>query len=169
MNIQILDSFLHGSLKPWKFDFSDVKAIGEKLRKANEYDADSMEDIKNNLLHLLSDHNELRTILDSTNISDETKLPYYNVDLPDAYDLPSIFISKLINLESLRYFNEVISNPYITDHDLDVPFQIGEKCLKPLLIIMEKTKEIIEEENLDLGERHTFVNITHFTLIYLHN
>lgn len=169
MNIHILDSFLHGSLKPWLLDFRDIKAIGEKLRRANEYDPDSMESIKNILFHLLSDQKELIPILESINISTELNLPYYNVDLPVAFDLPSTFISKLINVESLMYFNEVLSNPFITDPDLDIPFQIGEKCLKPLLIIMEKTKESLEEENLDLSERRSFENITHFTLVYLHN
>jgi hypothetical protein len=169
MNIHILDSFLHGTLKPWLLDFRDIKAIGEKLRRANEYDPDSMESIKDILFHLLSDQKELIPILESINISTELNLPYYNVDLPVAFDLPSTFISKLINVESLRYFNEVLSNPFITDPELDIPFQIGEKCLKPLLIIMEKTKESLEEENLDLSERRSFENITHFTLVYLHN
>ena len=50
MNIHILDSFLHGALKPWLLDFRDIKAIGEKLRRANEYDPDSMESIKDILL-----------------------------------------------------------------------------------------------------------------------
>lgn len=169
MSPKIFNDLLHGSLRPWLFDFSDITKLGKKLKSANEFQLDSLQNIKSSLSSLLADFPEYNDLYQNQNKGINFTIPHFNVDVPESYDLPSSFMAKLIESETLRFYNEVLSNKFIIDVAKDTQFQIGHKVLKSILGLIEELRENLKENNIVISPSLTFSNISVFTFVYLHN
>lgn len=166
---KIFNNLLHGSLRPWLFDFSDIAKLGKKLKSANEFQLDSVHNINSSLSSLLADFPEYNALYQNQTQDIEFTFPHFNVDVPESYDLPSSFMAKLIEAETLRFYNEVLANKYIVDVAKDTQFQIGHKVLKSILGLIEELRENLNENNIMISPSLTFSDISVFTFVYLHN
>lgn len=169
MSPKIFNDLLHGSLRPWLFDFSDITKLGKKLKSANELQLDSVQNVNSSLSSLLADFPEYNDLFQNQTQDINFTIPHFNVDVPESNDLSSSFIAKLIESETLRFYNEVLSNKYIIDASKDTQFQIGHKVLKSILGLIEELKENLNENNIIISLSLTYSNISVFTFVYLHN
>lgn len=157
MEIQIFNSILFGSLKPWKVNQADAKSYSSFIKKAN-----ATQDIIDRLNCLLEPNPEL--ILPKTT---EIQLiqPFYSIDLPEYYDTLSNYYCLLINTESQRIFNVFKIFSDSLKHPIDINHQTN-KILRKIKILLVQVLEEIEEIGNEETPPKNF-NLTEFVLSYL--
>lgn len=163
MNVKILDSILHGSLKPWKFATENSKRITALVKAAKAVDLDSIDDLLSQLKILLTDYPELLEELkqgqnDVPNISPTP----YKIELPKYVNAASNFYQLIISGESLRMFNEFVYLAEDWTEPVDLRFHVS-KMLTNIRVLAKQTVIELQEQgfthNSDLNE-----NITYFAL-----
>lgn len=165
MSLQIFNSIVNGELKPWLIDFEE-STLKDTIRQANKMPVTCLQEVVDKLKHLLQPFNSLQKAIAVTN-SKEIKVQDYYCNTIEATNLLQHFYKALIDAEQIRYYNETLTNPFIKDNTLDVPFQIGEKSLKGIAVLCNQANnELIERGFTDTA---TFTDITHYTLTYLRN
>jgi RNAse (barnase) inhibitor barstar len=157
MEIQIFNSILFGSLKPWKVNQADAKSYASLIKKAN-----ATQDIIDRLNYLLEPNPEL--ILPK---AAEIQLiqPLYSIDLPEYYDTLSNYYCLLINTESQRIFNVFKIFSDSLKHPIDINHQTN-KILRKIKILLIQVLEEIEEIGNEETPPKNF-NLTEFVLSYL--
>ena len=157
MEIQIFNSILFGSLKPWKINQANAKSYASLIKKAN-----ATQDIIDRLNCLLQPNPEL--ILPKTT---EIQLiqPFYSIDLPEYYDTLSNYYGLLINTESQRIFNDFKIFSDSLEHPIDINHQTN-KILRKIKILLIQVLEEIEEIGNEETPPKNF-NLTEFVLSYL--
>lgn len=173
MTISILNDICYGRLKPWTIDFSDMSKLSQKVRDASKVQLESPLDVHKKLLALLSDHGIYQQLMAKPSFTSITLIPFTFHD-ENVQNLETIFYKELIDTEALRFYNEVLVNPYIQDLALDVEYQIGRKVLDVLKDLIYKTKEEIEnhessQNTKDADDKSLYVmSHLHKTLLALY-
>jgi len=145
MTISILNDICYGRLKPWTIDFSDMSKLSQKVKVASKVKVESPLDLNKKLLALLSEHDEYQQ-LKTEPIFTQIIPIHFTFHDENGHNLQTVFYKGLIDTEALRFYNEVLANPYIQDLALDVEYQIGRKVLDALKDLICKTKEEIENQ-----------------------
>lgn len=165
MDFKVLNSIVNGELKPWLIDIEE-STLKDIVRQANKMPVSNLQEVVDKLKHLLQPFNSLQKAIAVTN-SKEIKVQEFCCNPIEATNLLQHFYKALIDSELIRYYNETLSNPFIKDSALDVPFQIGEKSLKGIAVLCNHANnELIERGFADTAP---FTDITHYTLTYLRN
>ena len=88
MEIKILDSILHGVLKPWKIDTSNTRHFTELVRAANSVTPKDNNDLLLQLISLLVDYPALQKILmeKSPNTNEPLQNHLFRIELPKYKD-----------------------------------------------------------------------------------
>ena len=109
MEIKILDSILHGELKPWKLDTSSSKHFTELVRTAKAVSPTSNAELQKQLTTLLADYPALKKWLADEAIFNTPLQPLLcKIDLPKYKDAVTHFYYFIITGETLRDFNSVL-------------------------------------------------------------
>lgn len=165
MSLQIFNSIVNGELKPWLIDFEE-STLKDIVRQANKMPVTNLQEVIDKLKHILQPFNSLQKAIAVTN-SKEIKVQEHYCNPIEAINLLQHFYKALIDAELILYYNETLTNPFIKDSTLDVPFQIGEKSLKGIAVLCNQANnELIERGFADTAP---FTDITHYTLTYLRN
>lgn len=167
MNSKIFNSILFDELKPWLITFDDDRILKDIVFKVCKIDLESFIDIEQRLKILLKPFQNLYSPISIPYPNDFNKLSY-SIALPKPNSLIERYYSAIIDTEILRYYNETLSNPYITNLAIDVPFQIGLKTLKGIAIFSNKISNDIKDLNINTNGSISN-GLTHFVLNYLLN
>lgn len=166
MNVKILDSILHGVLKPWKFDTENSKRIIAIVKAAKAVDPKSINDLITQLKALLKDYpalvDEIRQ--GQNDLFQILPMPY-KIELPKYINAATNFYQLVISGESLRIFNEFVYLAEDWTELVDLRFQVN-KMLTNIRVLAKQTVIELQEQgftyNSDLNE-----NITYFALYNL--
>lgn len=167
MEVKVLDSILHGELKPWKVDTSNTRHFTELVKTAKAVSPSTNAELLKQLTALLVDYPALQKLLADETPNDKTVLQQllYNAALPKYKDSITQFYYTLITSETLRLFNVILQQAANWSDLIDIRYQVG----KTLTNIRVLAKQIISELN-EQGftsvpdEQSSFI---HFALHYL--
>ena len=167
MEIKILDSILHGELKPWKLDTSSTRRFTELVRTAKAVAPTTNVELYKQLTTLLTDYPTLQKWLAAEAASNNIALKQllYSIDLPDCSGPVTHFYAAIISAETLRVYNSFIQQSVNWEASIDIPFQT-DRLLNSIKILTQQTVAELEERGFTTvpDEQSSFI---HFALYYL--
>jgi hypothetical protein len=166
METTILYSILRGELRPWLLsipprDLKDILRASDKLTVTNSLQ------LLQKLQGLLKPFPNLSRSVSVVH-NYQIQQPLVSCNQPASKSLINTYYQELIDLEALRYYNEVISNPHIQVPELDVPFQVGHVVLKGIASLANNVNNELMERKM-AGEFDSENNQTEFALVFLRN
>lgn len=167
MEIKILDSILHGELKPWKLNTSGNKRFTELVRTAKAVSPTTNAELQKQLTALLSDCPDLKKWLGTQTTKNNTALRQLvcSIDLPACSSPLTHFYAAVITAETLRVYNSFIQQSVNWNTSIDIPFQT-DRLLTSLKVLTQQTVAELKERGFTavLDEQSDTV---HFALYYL--
>ncbi len=167
MEIKILDSILHGDLKPWKLDTSNTRHFTELVRTAKAVEPITNAELLKQLTALLADYPPLQKLLAAEATSNNITLQQLlcSIDLPKGKDPVTHFYSAVITAETLRVYNSFMQQSVNWNDSIDIPFQAG-RLLNSLKVLTQQTVAELQERGFTTipDEQSSFI---HFALYYL--
>jgi len=159
MNSKILNEIYHGQLKPWLFSL-DERELKQTIREVSKMPSTTLQGLDNRLKTLLKPFPSLHKLIQPI-ITNSLKQLSFTCPLQDPTTIQQHFYKAVIDAEVLRYYNATINNPLIKDESLDVPFQIGEKSLKGIAVLINSINNELSEKEYQAED------LTCFSLEYL--
>lgn len=163
MEIKILDSILHGQLKPWKFNTANTRRLVEIIKSAK---ADG--NILTRLQALLQDFPALQKLITEEGSPSNLQPLYFNLQLPAFKDHGTQFYFLLITAEAQRIFDIMLHQSLEWKEPVDITYHVC-KALNNIKVLTIQSAEELKERNL-LTVPEEGSDLIHFTLYYLkHN
>jgi hypothetical protein len=126
MELRILDSIMHGVLKPWMLDTSNNKRFTELVKAAKKVNPTTCRELHAQLYNILADYPTLQKVLESEIPIEKTLQPlYFNINLPMYNNAVTNFYYLVITLETQRIYNRVLEFSYIYTDKTDFIYQTG--------------------------------------------
>ncbi len=166
MEVKILDSILHGSLKPWKIDTTNSRRFIELVKAAKAITPGTNEELVRQLSGLLSDSPATQNLLHDVpkNLSSLQPL-LFDIELPKYKDAVTNFYYLVITAETLRIYNSFLQHSENWTDLIDIRYQVG-KTLTNIRVLAKQTGiELIERGFLTPPNAQS--DATHFALYYL--
>lgn len=165
MELRILDSIIHGVLKPWMIDTSNNKRFTDLVKAAKKVDSSTNRELHTQLYNLLADFPTLQKVLE-TEIEIEKKLQplYYNINLPMYTNAVTNFYYLVITLESQRIYNRVLEYTKIYTNKIDFAYQTG-KVLNYVKVLA--TQASIEIELMGFSGTQSQVETSNYVIHFL--
>jgi hypothetical protein len=167
MEIKILDSILHGELKPWKLDTSGTKHFTELVRTAKAVSPTTSVELQKQLTALLADYPTLKKWLTTQATSSNTAVRQLlcTIDLPACSNPFTHFYAAIITAETLRVYNSFMQQSVNWNTSIDIPFQTG-RLLNSLKVLTQQTvTELKERGFITVPDEQS--DTVHFALYYL--
>lgn len=159
MNSKILNDIYHGQLKPWLFNL-DERELKQTIREVSKIPLTTLQGIDNRLKKLLQPFPMLLKTIQPL-LSNTFQQLSFSCPLQEPTTIQQHFYKAVIDAEVLRYYNATINNPLIKDETLDVPFQIGDKSLKGIAVLLNSINNELSEKEYQAED------LTCFSLEYL--
>jgi hypothetical protein len=167
MEIKILDSILHGELKPWKLDTANTRRFTDLVKAAKAASPKTDAELLKQLTALLADYPTLQKLLaaEATSNGIALKQLLRSIDLPKGKDPVTHFYSALVSAEILRVYNSFMQQSVNWNDSIDIPYQSG-KLLNSIKVLTQQTSAELQERGFTAvpGEQSSFI---HFTLYFL--
>jgi len=167
MELKILNSVLHGELKPWKFNVNNTRRIIEVVRSAKTIAPIKNAELRSQLSSLLQDYPSLLKISLEETKNDNTLLQfaYCKPQLPAATNPSTQYYHLLINAEALRIYNTFIQKAINWTEEIDLKYQVG-KILNSAKVLAQQTSNEIRERSLSKVPDGN-VDVVHYALYFL--
>ena len=166
MEVKILDSIIHGFLKPWKLDTTNTRRFTELVKAAKAASPNTNAELLSQLTALLADYPTVQKILaDETIINTPLQPLLCKIDLPKYKDAITHFYYFIITGETLRVFNSVLQQAANLTELVDIRYQVG-KTLTNIRVLAKQVSTELNEQGFTAvpDEQSSFV---HFALYYL--
>lgn len=166
MEIKILDSILHGELKPWKLDTSSTKHFTELVRAAKAVSPTTNGELQKQLTSLLADYPTLKKWLDTAPTTSTALQPLvFKSELPACTNPPTHFYAAVISAETLRVYNSFMQQSVNWNTTIDIPFHTI-RLLNSVKVLSQQTVAELQERGFTTvpDEQSSFI---HFALYYL--
>ena len=146
MEIKILDSILHGELKPWKLDTSSTKRFTELVKTAKAVSPTTNAELQKQLTRLLADYPTLKKWLaaEATSNTNTLQQLLFSIDLPSCSSSPTHFYAAVITAETLRVYNSFMQQSVNWNTTIDIPFQTT-RILNSLKVLTQQTIAELQE------------------------
>jgi hypothetical protein len=166
MEVKILDSILHGSLKPWKIDTSNSRRFIGLVKSAKATTPTTNAELIKQLTELLSDFPAVKKLLFDEPKNPSTLQPLlFDIELPRYKDAFTNFYFLVITGETLRIYNTFLNQSASWTDLIDIRYQ-AVKTLTNIRVLAKQTGiELIEQGFSTPPDANC--DITHFALYYL--
>ncbi|MEP6553885.1 MAG: DUF6617 family protein [Ferruginibacter sp.] len=166
MEVKILDSIIHGFLKPWKLDTTDTRRFTELVKAAKAASPSTNAELLSQLIALLVDYPTVQKILNEETIINTPLQPLLcKTDLPKYKDAVTHFYYIIITGETLRVFNSVLQQAATWTELVDIRYQVGKTLTNIRVLAKQVSIELNEQGFIAVpDEQSSFV---HFALYYL--
>lgn len=167
MEVKILDSILHGQLKPWKIDTSSTRQLAELIKAAKAATPKTVAELLFILNKLLQHQPALQKIASSETTSASIPLRElcYKTSLPNYKDTVTQFYYLLITYETLRLYNILLAKSEDWKEPVDIVYQIGKTLNNIKVLTIQAADELKERDFFTIPEEQS--DGVHFTLYYL--
>lgn len=167
MEVKILDSIIHGDLKPWKINTTDTRRFTELVKAANAASPKTNAVLLSQLTALFADYPTLQKILkeETPNNSTEIVNHFFKIDLPKFNDPVTQFYQTAITKEALRFFNAYLQQTVNWTEPVDIRYQVG-KTLTSIRVLANQTATELQERGF-ASVPDTQSDFIHFTLYTL--
>lgn len=169
MEIKILDSFIHGALKPWKLDTSNTRHFKEIVKAAKALPLDTDKDLYSQIHLLLTNLPDLQNVLSHEPASNTPiQQLLFKSDLPKYTNTVTHYYYLLITSETLRCYNIMLQQSQGWSALVDIRYQVG-KALTDIRVLAKQTSvELNEQGFTSIPDEQS--SDTHLALYYLkHN
>ncbi len=169
MEIKILDSIMHGVLKPWKLDTTNTRRFTELVKAAKAASPDTNATLLSQLTALLVDFPSLQKIINEEAIGNAPLQPLsWKSDLPKYKDAVTHFYYFVITGETLRIYNAVLQQAANWTELVDIRYQVGKTLTSVRVLAKQVTIELNEQGFTTVPDAQS--SVVHFALYYLkHN
>ena len=165
MEIKILDSIIHGSLKPWMIDATNTRRFTELLKAAKAASTKTNSELQSQLFVLLTDFPDLQKVLSAEAPADvPVQQLLFNSQLPKYKDSVTQFYYFIITTETLRVFNSVLQQAANWTDLVDIRYQIGKTLTNIRVLAKQVTTELKEQGFTTVPDENS--NHIHYTLHY---
>jgi len=166
MEVKILDSIIHGFLKPWKIDTTNTRRFTELVKAAKAASPNTNAELLSQLIALLVDYPTVQKILNEETIINTPLQPLLcKTDLPKYKDAVTHFYYIIITGETLRVFNSVLQQAATWTELVDIRYQVGKTLTNIRVLAKQVSIELNEQGFIAVpDEQSSFV---HFALYYL--
>ena len=166
MEVKVLDSIMHGVLKPWKLDTTNTRRFTELVKAAKAAPSNTNAALLSQLTALLIDYPTLQKVLSDETIGNTALQPLlYKTDLPKYKDAVTHFYYFIITGESLRVFNVVLQQASNWTELVDIRYQVGKTLTNVRVLAKQVTTELNEQGFTTVPDAGS--SVVHFALYYL--
>lgn len=166
MELRILDSILHGALKPWKLDTSNSRHFAALVKAAKASSPNTLQELHSQLITLLTDFAGLQKILSQESYTENPLQPLlYNVELPKYKDAFSQFYNLVITGETLRVYNLFLQQSQSWTELVDIRYQVGKLLTNAKVLAKQTSVELLEQGFASVPDAEA--DFIHFALYYL--
>lgn len=168
MEIRILDSILHGELKPWLLDVSDKRHYAGLVKSADK-ETDSYTALNEQLKSLLVNYPALQKYLKSANPKQNIKTQpnFYSADIPKYSDIITQYYYLIITKEIQRTWNAFIIESEDWNDQIDINFH-SKNILKSIRVLASQVNEELVERSFNTDKFDSNSHI-HYALLLLKN
>lgn len=165
MEIRILDSIMHGELKPWKVQ-NNPRRFLELIKKVSGEFPISIWELTEYVSKLLTDFpNQYKLIEKDTSSDVPIKSLIFTIQLPNYIDSFTGFYYRLITADCIRIYNMLIDESVKWKEIVDVRYQIG-KVLTDIRVLCKQTTTELNDRGFNTIPAIES-NPIHYTLYYL--
>lgn len=166
MEVKILDSIMHGVLKPWKLDTTNTRRFTELVKAAKASSPSTNAELLSQLTALLIDYPTLQKVLSDETIGNTAlQQLLYKTDLPKYKDAVTHFYLFVITAETLRVFNTVLQQAANWTELVDIRYQVGKTLTNVRVLAKQVTTELNEQGFTTVPDAAS--SVVHFALYYL--
>jgi len=166
MEVKILDSILHGSLKPWKIDTTNSRRFIELVKAAKAITPGTNEELVRQLSGLLTDFPAAQKLLRDVHKNPSSLQPLLcDIELPKYKDAITNFYYLVITAETLRIYNSFLQQSENWTDLIDIRYQVGKTLTNIRVLAKQAGIELIEQGFLTPPDAQS--EVTHFALYYL--
>jgi hypothetical protein len=166
MEVKILDSIIHGFLKPWKLDTTNTRRFTELVKAAKAASPSTNAELLSQLTVLLADYPTVQKILtDETIINIPLHPLLCKIDLPKYKDAVTHFYYFIITGETLRVFNSVLQQASNWTELVDIRYQVGKTLTNVRVLAKQVSIELNEQSFTTVPDAQS--SFVHFALYYL--
>lgn len=167
MEVKVLDSIIHGALKPWKMDTPNSRRLTELVKSAKTVSPKNNTDLFTQLTTLLSDYPDLLKIVEAETARDNTTLQqaHFRIELPVPNDAITRFYYLLIAADSLRIFNTVLQESANWSELVDIRYHVNKTLTNIRVLAKQTASELIEQGFTTVPDEKS--NHVHNTLYFL--
>lgn len=167
MEVKVLDSIIHGALKPWKMDTANTRRLTELVKSAKTVSPKNNADLLTQLTSLLSDYPDLQKTVETETARDNTALkqPHFSIELPVPNDALTRFYYLLIAADSSRVFNTVLQESADWSELVDIRYQVNKTLTNIRVLAKQTASELIEQGFTNTSDEKR--NHIHNTLYFL--
>lgn len=166
MEVKVLDSIMHGVLKPWKIDTTNTRRFTDLVKTAKAVSPNTNAELLSQLTALLVDYPSLQKIVaDETIGNTALQQLLYKTDLPKYKDAVTHFYLFVITAETLRVFNAVLQQAANWTELVDIRYQVGKTLTNVRVLAKQVTTELNEQGFTTVPDAQS--NVVHFALYYL--
>lgn len=167
LKIKILDSILHGDLKPWKIDASDQRRFTELVKAATATSPQTYGELQKQLATLLDNYPSLQKIVAGETQTGGNPLVqhYFKTELPKYNDPLTQFYYSIITKEALRFFNQFLLKSENWIDPIDIHFQVNKTLTDIRVLATQTAEELAQRGFVSFPDKLSdFVHIVLFTL-----
>lgn len=166
MEVKILDSIIHGFLKPWKLDTTNTRRFTELVKAAKAASPETNAALLSQLTALLADYpTEQKILTDEIVITTSLQPLLYKIDLPKYKDAVTHFYYFIITGETLRVFNAVLQQAANWTELVDIRYQVGKTLTNTRVLAKQVSTELNEQGFTGIPDAQS--SFIHFALYYL--
>lgn len=167
MEVTILYDIIHGQLKPWMIDTTDIKKFSEWVRTADTFTPTTYQDLQKKIAGLLTDFPQLRRKAHEKIQTRNRTLQklFYEIELPTATNPFTQFYASLISNEVMRISNLAAEEADKLTNEIDLQYLIN-PTLKNIRTLAQQTAEELTERGFTTIPDATS-DLTHFALFFL--
>lgn len=169
MEVKILDSIIHGALKPWMIDATNTKRFNELVKASKVTAPKTNAELLSKLSALLIDFPTLQNILiNEPHYSSPIQPLLFHSNLPNYKDGITQFYYIIITSESLRIYNAILEQSVEWIELIDIRYQVGKILTNVRVLAKQVSLELIEQGYTTTPDSSS--NVVHLTLYFLkHN
>ena len=166
MEVKILDSIIHGELKPWKIDTNNTRRFTEFVKASKATTPNTTADLLSQLSKLLIDYPILQNLIKNESINSSSLLPLpFNVTLPKYKNGATHFYYSLVTSETLRFYNSFLLQSAKWTELVDIRYQVGGTLTNIRVLAKQATMELNDRGFVNAPNAQS--DLTHFALYYL--
>jgi hypothetical protein len=168
MEVKILDSILHGTLKPWKIDTTNSRRFISLVKAAKATTPTTNAELVKQLIELLSDFPAVKKLLNDEPKNPSTLQPLlFDIELPRYKDAVTNFYYLVITGEILRSYNTFLNQSESWTDLIDIRYQVGKSLTNVRVLAKQTGIELMEQGFTTAPDPQS--EVTHFALYYLKN
>ena len=167
MEIPILDSILHDSLKPWLIDTSNLRQYNAAIKTANQIKVDTYDKLHKQVESLLVDYPHLSKKINKKYSKQQSKLVsnFYTIECPEYTDTITQFYHIIITKETERIFNSFLIESVSWKSPVDIYYHTTQTLLGIRVLASKVHEELIERDYTDDNPQDHI----HYALLLLKN